>query len=62
VEVFGKVQQMMTSDNFPISFFHLLTFHNHVTTFVTSGEDLWMAMSTIGDILLTIVTTLVKTY
>jgi hypothetical protein len=53
---------MMTSDNFSNFLSQLTSFHDHVMTFVMTGEDLWMILSTLGGDLLMIRMTIVKTY
>ena len=64
VEVFGERnwQQMTTSDNFSNILSHLTTFHDHVTTFMMTGEDLWTTLSTLSDNLMMTLMTIVKTY
>ena len=39
-----------------------MTFHDHVMTFVMTDEDPWMTLATLGDSLLKILTTIVKTH
>ena len=60
---FGKVnrQQVTTSDYFSNFLSHLMIFHEHVTTFVMTGEVLWTYLVTLGDDLLMTLTTIVKT-
>jgi hypothetical protein len=43
---------MTTNDNFSVFLTHLRTFHDHVTTFVMSGEDLLTTLPTLGEDLL----------
>ena len=61
--IFGKVNwwQVTTSDYFSNFLSHLMTFHDHVTTFMTTGEDLWMTLGTLCDDMLMALVTIVKT-
>jgi hypothetical protein len=53
---------MRTSDKVSYVLPHLMTFHDHVMTFVMTDEDPWMTLATLGDSLLKILTTIVKTH
>jgi hypothetical protein len=52
---------MTTSDNFSYFVSHLMCFRDHVTTFLKTGKDPWMTLSTLDDNLLMTLTTIVMT-
>jgi hypothetical protein len=49
-----------TSGDFSNFLSQLMTFHDHVMTFVMSGEDLWTTLSIPGDKLLMILMAIVE--
>ena len=63
MEVFVETnwQQMTTSDDFSNFLSQLMTFHNHVTTFLTTCEDLWTTLPTLGNDLLMTLMKIMKT-
>ena len=52
---------MTTIANFCNFLTNLMTFHNHVATFVMTGEDLLFTLLALNDNLLMTLTTIVKT-